>query len=72
MPAFTGNNTFILQLVYQLHIPTYMQMEDWLTSNQKLHSTNSRVANRNRFRCRYTIFLDFPLHNTRTNTRLQQ
>ena len=54
MYVFTEKNTLVLHRTYQLLIPSYMQ---WLRSNQNLHSTNSRVANRNLFRCRYTIFL---------------
>jgi len=69
--AFVENNTRILQLTYQLLIPIYTKMEDWLTSNQNFHSTNSSVANRNPFRCRYIVFLDFPFHNTRTYVPLR-
>jgi len=63
--------SFILQLTYQLLVPTYTRIVDWLMSSQNLHSTNSRVANRNLFRCRYAVFLDFPLYNTRTNVPLR-
>jgi len=69
--AFTENKTIILQLTYQLLVPIYTRIGDWLMSSQNLHSTNSRVANKNLFCCRYAIFLDFPLHNTRTNVPLR-